>query len=216
MDAYIQEMKRTHVRMLKDCFDATLKQYKNIISFKEDMSEFTDIEKIKTETKVGNDAKILVLPEYHDGCIPLYSMRAACGVLDTNDKSYNEDPEKEGWVDVSGHGFTPNKDRYFAVYAKGDSMLPIIKDGDICIFEWYNNGCGGTRNGKIVLIYAKDEKFADDWEFTIKEYHSEKVLDEDGWQHNRIVLKPLNTKYKAFEVIEEEQPRIIGVFKCVL
>lgn len=168
-------------------------------------------------TEMKPEVKTISLyEEYHDGCIPLYSMRAACGALTINEESYNEEPEIKAWVDISGHGFTPNKDRYFAVYAKGDSMLPKIKDGDICIFEWYNNCCGGTRDGKIVLIYAKDYNFGDDWDFTIKEYHSEKIQDEDGWQHNRIVLKPLNTKYKAFEVTEEQQPRTIGLLKCVL
>jgi SOS-response transcriptional repressor LexA len=163
-----------------------------------------------------SEKTIPLYDEYHEGYIPLYSMRVACSALEMNILSDNEEPEIEAWVDVSGHGFTPNKDRYFAVHAKGDSMSPRIKDGDICIFEWYNNGSGGTRDGKIVLVYAKDYNFGDDWEFTIKEYHSEKIQDEDGWQHSRIVLKPLNTKYKAFEVTEEEQPRIIGVFKCVL
>lgn len=164
-----------------------------------------------------SEKTIPLYDEYHEGCIPLYSLSAACGAFDKNEDSYyNEDPEIKGWVDVSGHGFTPNKDRYFAVHAKGDSMEPRIKDGDICIFEWYNNGSGGTRDGKIVLVYAKDYNFGDDWEFTIKEYHSEKIQDEDGWQHNRIVLKPLNTKYKAFEVTEDQQTRTIGVLRCIL
>jgi SOS-response transcriptional repressor LexA len=154
--------------------------------------------------------------EYHEGCIPLYTMRAACSALEINEDSYNEEPEIEAWVDVSGHGFTPNKDRYFAVHAKGNSMLPKIEDGDICIFEWYNNDRGGTRNGEIVLIYAEDVKYADDWEFTIKEYHSEIVQDEDGWQHKKIDLIPLNPDYNIIELSEEQQPRTIGVLKCVL
>jgi len=183
-------------------------------TMEEEVLEYV-VEPITTEMEP--EVKTIPLYEdYHEGCIPLYSMRAVCSALDINEESYNEEPEIEAWVDVSGNGFTPNKQRYFAVHAKGNSMLPKIKDGDICIFEWYNNDRGGTRNDEIVLIYAKDEKFADDWNFTIKKYHSKIIQDEVGWQHVKIELIPLNPKYKTIELTEEQQPRTIGVLKCVL
>ena len=155
-----------------------------------------------------------IYSEMHEGCIPLYSMRAACGVLTRNDASDGEEPEIEGWIDVSGQGFTPDKDKFFVVYAKGDSMKPKIKDGDLCVFEWYNKR-GGTREGDIVLIYAEDKIDAGS-NYTIKKYHSERAKTDDGWEHEKIILKPLNPDYEPIELSEDMHPYTIGVLKCVL
>ena len=152
------------------------------------------------------ESKIIVLPEYREGCVPLYTLRAACGAF-TGEGLW----EKEGWVDVSGNGFTPNPKRYFAVYAKGNSMYPDIKDGDICVFEWYNH-IGGTREGDIVLVEC--DRIDDDC--TIKKYHSVKVKTENGWRHEKIELIPLNNDYDVIELDGDEDYRTIGVFKCVL
>lgn len=153
-----------------------------------------------------DESKIIVLPEYHEGCVPLYTLRAACGEFDGEGL-----PEEEGWVDVSGKGFTPNPKRYFAIYAKGNSMYPDIKDGDICVIEWYNQ-VGGTREGDIVL--AECDGIDDDC--TIKKYHSEKVMTEEGWRHEKIELIPLNKDYDVIELDENSKYRTIGIFKCVL
>ena len=153
-----------------------------------------------------DESKIIVLPEYCEGCVPLYTLRAACGAF-TGEGLW----EKEGWVDVSGNGFTPNPKRYFAVYAKGYSMYPDIKDGDICVFEWYNQ-VGGTREGDIVL--AECDGIDDDC--TIKKYHSEKVMTEEGWRHEKIELIPLNKDYDVIELDKDSKYRTIGIFKCVL
>lgn len=157
--------------------------------------------------KKQQESKIVVLPEYHEGCVPLFSLRAACGEFDSERL-----PEEEGWLDVSGHGFTPNPKRYFAVYAKGNSMYPDIKDGDICVFEWYNQ-VGGTRDGDIVLA----ECDGIDDECTIKKYHSVKKYYDDGsWEHERIELIPLNNEYDTIVLEADSKYRPIGVLKCVL
>ena len=152
-----------------------------------------------------------IYEEYHEGCIPLYSLRAACSKL-----TYNDEVEQEGWIEVNGYGFTPNKERYFIVRAKGESMSPKIKDGDFCVFEWYNPTSGGSRNGEIVLIYAKDFKFADNSTYTIKEYRSEKTKTDDGWEHTRISLIPKNKDFEAFDLCDEQQAITIGRLICVI
>lgn len=150
----------------------------------------------------------LIHPEYKPGFIPLYTIRAACGYF-----GEGRLPEEEGWVDASGLGFTPDPKRHFAVHAKGDSMLPKIKDGDICIFEWYN---AGSRNGEIVLSQISEYDDAYDGRYTIKRYHSEKTVTDEGWQHSKVELQPLNIDFEPIELSEDDDVRTIGIFKCVL
>ena len=97
-----------------------------------------------------------------EGFVPLYTLRAACGYFEDG-----EVPEEEGWVDASGNGFTPDPKRHFAVHAKGDSMLDMIKDGDICVFEWYR---AGSRNGEIVLTECSEKDLDYGGMYTIKKY----------------------------------------------
>ncbi len=150
----------------------------------------------------------LIHPDYQPGRIPLYTLRAACGYFDDG-----QVPEEEGWIDVSGLGFTPDPKRHFAVHAKGDSMLPKIKDGDICIFEWYN---AGSRNGEIVLSQSREYDSEYGGKYTIKRYHSEKVVTEEGWQHSKVELQPLNPDFEPIELDEFGEYKTIGIFKCVL
>ncbi len=150
----------------------------------------------------------LVYPEYKPGHIPLYTLRAACGYFEEGQL-----PEEEGWIDASGLGFTPDPKRHFAVHAKGDSMLPKIKDGDICIFEWYT---AGSRNGEIVLTQSSEYDSEYGGRYTIKRYHSVKIVTDEGWQHASVQLLPLNQDYEPIELDEFGDYRTIGIFKCVI
>ena len=156
------------------------------------------------------ESKIIILPNYREGCVPLYTLHAACGYFENG-----VIPEEEGWVDASGNGFTPDPKRHFAVHAKGNSMFPKIKDGDICVFEWYHAGKG---DDEIVLAQCSDFGSNYDGKYTIKKYHSEEVVTEEGQQCIKIYLKPLNKdpQYHSFEFGTKESDRIIGIFKCVL
>lgn len=143
--------------------------------------------------------------------LPLYSLQAACGYFECY-----EEPEAEGWVDVSSLPFKPNEDM-FIVHAKGNSMLPKIKDGDLCVFERYR---GGSREGEIVLSQVNEYLEEYGGKYTIKKYHSEKVINEDGVEeHSKIELQPLNTKdFKNIEIskADETQCATIGILKFVL
>lgn len=151
---------------------------------------------------------IPVYTEMQPNCIPLYTMKAACGRFASNDFSDTEEPNIEGWVDVSGHSFTPDKNKYFAVYAKGDSMSPKIKNGSICVFEWYKE-IGGSREGEIVLMYSEDP-FTDGSTYTIKKYHHQKGEIE------QVILEPLNKEYNPIILEGDQKAYTVGIFKCVL
>lgn len=151
---------------------------------------------------------IKVFDTYQLDCVPLYTLRAACGYFEDG-----EVPEEEGWVNVAGHGFKPDPKRHFVVHAKGNSMLPKIKDGDLCVFEWYK---AGSRNGDIVLTESNEKDLDYGGMYTIKKYHSEMMITEEGWQHTKVELIPLNKDYNVIELDEDGIYRTIGVLKCVL
>lgn len=148
------------------------------------------------------------LPSYHEGCVPLYNLKAACGCFEQN-----EEPDIEGWFDVRGHGFTPNPKRHFAVYSKGNSMYPKISDGDICVFERYQ---GGPREGHVVLTKCNGIDPDTGCEYTIKEYHSKKVVTETEWYQESITLSPINKKYDDIHLVPDENYATIGILICVL
>lgn len=162
----------------------------------------------KVLNKIATNPQVKVFPQYHKGCIPLYTLRVACG-------KFEDDllPEAEGWIDANRCGFTPDKKKYFAVHAKGNSMQPMIHDGDICIFEWYN---GGTREGEVVLTQCCENDTDYSGKYTIKKYHSEKRATAEGWEHKKIELIPLNKDYKTIELDTDADYNTIGVLKCVL
>lgn len=196
MDTYISAIKKQCIAALKQEISHEHKAYEQTIGI--NLAEY--------------ETNIIVLPDYREGCVPLYStIRAACGDFEKEEIS-----EEEGWIDVSGNGFTPNSKRHFAVYARGNSMIPKIKDGDICVFEKYNER-GGTRNGDIVLSLCHqyyDPDYA--CRYTIKKYYSEKRQTEEGWEHSKIELRSLNKDYDVIELDEDSQYRTIGILKCVL
>lgn len=151
---------------------------------------------------------IHIYDNYHEGCVPLYTLRAACGYFKDG-----EVPKAEGWVDASGNGFTPDPKRHFAVHAKGNSMQSKIKDGDICVFEWYQ---AGSREGEIVLTECNEKDNDYGGMYTIKKYHSEKIVTEEGWQHTKVELISLNKTYDVVDLDDGTDYRTIGVLKCVL
>lgn len=168
--------------------------------------------KLKKATYETVNPRILpIFKDYQEGYVPLYTLRAACGYFEEGIV-----PQEEGWVKACGYGFTPNKERYFAVHAKGNSMFPKIKDGDICVFEWYNQ-IGGSREGEIVLTQSSEIDLEYGGKYTIKKYHSEKSTDSDGsWRHTKVELIPLNPEYSAIELDKEHDYKTIGILKCVL
>lgn len=197
IENYVNAIKKQCIAALKQEISREHKAYEKAVG----------IDTAENETE-KEEPKIIVLPTYREGCVPLYTLRAACGYFEGG-----EVPEEEGWIDASGNGFTPDPKRHFAVHAKGNSMQPKIKDGDICVFEWYK---AGSRNGEIVLTECSEKDLDYGGKYTIKKYQSEKHPTEEGWQHTKIELIPLNNDYDTIELDNETDYRTIGVLKCVI
>ena len=179
-------------------------------NFKEhaEVVSFSGVNDIQTQQENNSTLELPLFDEYHEGCVPLYTLRAACGYFEDG-----ELPEEEGWIDATGHSFTPDPKRHFVIHAKGNSMLPKIKDGDLCLFEWYK---AGSRNGEIVLTQSSEFDPEYGCKYTIKKYHSEKVVTEEGWQHSKVELIPLNKEYNVIVLDENTEYRTIGIFISVL
>ena len=142
-------------------------------------------------------------------CLPVYSIKAACGYFGEGNVV-----DELGWIRVSGLRLDRNM---FVVKAVGHSMEPRINDGDYCVFRTCP---AGSREGKIIL--AQHHGYFDEdnaGAYSIKEYHSQKKFYEDGiWQHEEIVLKPLNKEYNPIVLTPDDIDdfRIVGEFLGVL
>jgi phage repressor protein C with HTH and peptisase S24 domain len=137
--------------------------------------------------------------------LPLYSLRAAAG-------RFGEDMEVEpdDWV-AAPAGVRPARDLY-AVHVAGRSMEPEIPDGAVAVFR---SAAAGSRQGKRVLVWRRGASEAGG-EFTLKVYESQKRSSEEGWEHARILLKPLNPDYPVLELDEESDHRVLGELVGVL
>ena len=97
-------------------------------------------------------------------------------------------------------------------------MEPKIPSGAWCLFR----ECPpGSREGRIVLVQFHSMSDPEGGgRYTIKKYHSEKVMTEEGWSHQRIELRPLNSDptYQPILVTEVEAPElmIVGEFVAVV
>jgi len=110
------------------------------------------------------------------------------------------------------------KEGYFVCQVVGESMNKIIPNGSYCLFK---KDFGGSRDGKVVLVESMDIQDADFGSgYTVKEYHSQKNIDNDLWSHQSITLKPLSydSEYAAIELGEDELSslKVVGVFVRVL
>ena len=143
--------------------------------------------------------------------IPLIDIQAAAG----NFSDLQSHSELE-WIEPPLNIMV--KKDLFVCKVVGESMNKLIPNGSYCLFKQYE---GGSRQGSIVLAESTDIQ---DFEFgsgyTVKEYHSIKDINEDGWNHESIILKPMSTNenYKNIELKGESlmRFRIVGIFMQIL
>ena len=178
------------------CDKALEEHFKSLLSSKEVTFEK---DTIRIETTVSDEVKF-------KDFLPLYSIKAACGYFGDGD-----DVEEKGWVKVDGIGRLNHN--MYVVQAVGNSMEPIINDGDYCVFR---SNPAGSRQGKIILAQHHN-KFDPDYcgSFSIKTYTSKKRFDEFGnWMHEEIVLQPKNSSYSPIIINEEDSEdfRIVGEY----
>jgi len=141
--------------------------------------------------------------------VPYYDLEIAAGNF--SDLQSVEDVK---YIEVKN--ITSNPD-YFVCKVLGESMNKVIPNGSLCLFKKYT---AGSRNGLITLVEGNDifdsETGAN---YTIKEYSSKKTIDEEGWHHEEISLKPLSTQSFESIVLRDEDTmnfKVIGVFEKVL
>ncbi len=182
--------------------DENLRNYfkKHIYLFKEN----TKVEPIKVK-------EIKLIPFVN--CVPLFSLKVAAGELFLNETS----PEQNFITVPEGVRITTD---YFACKIIGNSMNKIIQDGQIALFKKYH---GGNRNGLMVLVQCNNLQDPDYSScYTFKEYYSEKVITEEGWHHEKIILKPksYDSSYQEIvvdpESINEREFIVKGIFDRVI
>lgn len=201
-DEIIKNTYRTLMtRGMKGCYvyfcDKALENH--FRSLLEERREIKIENKLRIEPTVNDEVKFIDF-------LPLYSIKAACGYFGDG-----ENVEEEGWVRVEGVGRL-NRNMY-VVQAVGDSMEPLIQDGDYCVFR---SNPAGSRQGKVILA-QHHSKYDPDYSgsYSIKTYTSRKNFDEYGnWMHEEIVLQPKNTAYDPIIINEDdaEDFRIVGEF----
>jgi SOS-response transcriptional repressor LexA len=130
--------------------------------------------------------------------LPLYTLRAAAGKFGADE---DVGAEPEDWVRApEGLRLT---DQMFVVHVEGRSMEPRIPDGSLNIFR---GPVVGSRRGKIVLV----ELTGVHERYTVKRYTSHQTEDgEDSWEHDRIVLEPLNPEYEPLD-LRPDQLKVIA------
>ena len=198
---------RTLMKLKKKIADKTFQpissdksiEYKPILNenlIEDDKIIMPIVERI--EASVNDDVKYI---DY----LPLYSLKAACGKF-----SEWQTVEEEGWVKVEDVGKLNNS--MYVVRAIGNSMLPKIKDGDLCVFR---ANVVGSRQNKIVLVQHNDVYDSEnEGSFSIKKYSSEKVIDKitGEWKHEQIILKPENFEYENIIIQNDDGFMVVGEF----
>lgn len=118
------------------------------------------------ELSVYKDSRII---PYEEGTkppvrhVPVYPLKVAAGRFSNSELASEAIPI--GWVDAS---LKTDSADYFAAFVRGESMLPKISDGDLCLFKRYT---GGSRQGHTFLIQARGLKNAETGEaFVVKKY----------------------------------------------
>lgn len=206
-DEIIKNTYRTLMtRGMKGCYvyfcDKALEEYFKSLLITTKTDTVLD-RKIRIEADINEETKFIDF-------LPVYSIRAACGYFGDG-----EDVAELGWIRVDGFGRL-NRNMY-VVQAIGDSMEPIIKDGDYCVFR---ANPAGSREGKIILA-QHHSKYDPDYSgsYSIKTYTSKKSFDEFGnWMHEEILLRPKNSEYNPIIISEEdaEEFRIVGEFVGII
>jgi DUF2075 family protein/SOS-response transcriptional repressor LexA len=160
----------------------------------------------------GKEAEIISLHTTSEiiHTVPLYDIRAAAG-------GFSEKQLAENAIPIELPEKYPYKDSYFAIRVSGSSMNKIIPDDSLCLFE---KDPGGSREGKTVLVEQagiQDRDFGSG--YTVKVYHSKKVLNNDRPENETIILKP-HSYHEYPEIIltpeQSEELRVIGVFVGLL
>lgn len=139
--------------------------------------------------------------------LPVYSLEAACGAF-----GRGMAVEPQGWAKCPP-GLKPDRNMFIA-RVSGRSMEPRLHHGDYCVFR---ANVAGTRQNKLVLVQHSSIADPDTGgSYTVKKYTSKKKYAEDGaWQHEEIVLKPLNPDYSDIVIPNAEAEEFMVVAELI-
>jgi DUF2075 family protein/predicted GIY-YIG superfamily endonuclease len=207
-DYIINIYKTIMLRGILGCYiyvcDDNLRNYfkKHIYLFKERKNPIVEV----VESK-----KIQLIP--FENSVPLYSLKVAAGEF-----IFNDSIPEEKFISVPD-GVKITQD-HFACRIIGNSMNKIVEDGQVALFKKYT---GGSRNGLMVIVEYYDHQDLDYGScYTFKEYYSQKTVNEEGWQHEKIILKPksFDASYRDIVIdqnaINENTFSVIGIFDRVI
>lgn len=148
--------------------------------------------------------------------LPVYALRSAAGPFRADfDESASGGPTPLDWVEAPTHlRLSPGM---FVAEVVGDSMLPLIPNGSLCVFRKFG---AGSRNNRKVLVEDRSTSGIGGAGYTVKIYHSEKVKGEDEageWRQNRIWLESINPDFPPIELDEEDERfAVVAEFVSVL
>jgi phage repressor protein C with HTH and peptisase S24 domain len=138
--------------------------------------------------------------------LPRFSLAVAAGPFLTNP----EDVQAEEWMETPPD--LQLDDDMFIARIQGHSMAPRIPDGSLCVFR---RNVVGSRTGRLVLV--RNSELADDNQYTVKRYRSEKAVSEEGFLQTRIRLESLNPAYPSWNLDQDEEKyQVVAEFVRVL
>jgi type I restriction enzyme, R subunit len=149
--------------------------------------------------------------EQYVSCVPLVPLKVAAGAFG--------DPQhidETGWSWVSIKTTHRLRTGMFVAQVVGRSMEPAIPDGAYALFR---APVEGSRQGKTVLVQLRDGADPETGErYTVKRYASTKAKKGDVWQHERIILKPVNSEFRSIDLTgaEDGQLRVVAELVEVL
>ena len=145
----------------------------------------------------------------YKNCVPFSTLTAAAGAWSEEQSGLNALAEQaDEWAVLENQKLEKGM---FVAQVLGQSMEPLVPDGSYCLFRPVP---AGTRQGRKLLIWhagVTDEETGG--QYTLKVYSSEKIVAEDGeWQHERIILNPLNSVFQplVLEPESEGEVRVIA------
>ena len=166
----------------------------------------------KTQIVKAIETKEIKLIPFENS-VPFYSLKVAAGEFKFNDSV----PEANFILVPDGVTITQD---HFACQIIGTSMNKIVQDGQIALFKRYT---GGSRNGLLVIAEYYEHQDLDYGScYTFKEYFSQKTVNEESWQHEKIILKPKSFDTSHQDIIidpnalNEKTFKVIGIFDRVL
>lgn len=146
--------------------------------------------------------------------LPVYALRSAAGPFRVEfDEGASEAVD---WVEAPPHlRLAPGM---FVAEVVGDSMLPLIPSGSLCVFRKFGIG---SRNNRKVLVEDRLKSGIGGSGYTVKIYHSEKSAIGGGtgeeWAQQRIWLESINPDFPPIELDEEDDRyAVVAEFVSVL